>query len=162
MRERAYRLRRSRAFDVFAHLLEPQIVQINRNASHRRAAAAISSIMIVIGRDGLRRTEAFRRSRACFHRFDRAIAHRRGGHKRIEQMLRGVSDIIDGTIESCLVYLGRFRDSAQLSDELKRRSANLVVRRWWTEVMKCFDGSTHTRPSAIVDPRSTISRCRYF
>ena len=75
--------------------------------------------MIVIGGDGLRRTEAFRRSRACFHRFDRAIAWRCGGHKRIEQMLCGVSDIIDGTIESCLVYLGRFRDTAQLSYELK-------------------------------------------
>jgi hypothetical protein len=118
--------------------------------------------MIVIGRDGLRRTEAFRRSRACFHRFDRAIARRRGGRKRLEQMLCGVSDISDSTIESCLVYLGRFRDTAQLSDELKRRSANLVVRRWWTEVMKCFDGSAHIRPSAIADQRSTISRCKYF
>jgi len=55
------------------------------------------------GRDGLRRTEAFRRSRACFHRFDYAIARRHGGHKRIEQMMRGVSNIIDGAIESCLV-----------------------------------------------------------
>src|SRR5882724_849044 len=162
MRERAYRFRGARALDVFAHLLEPQMVRINRNASYGRATAAISSIMIVIGRDGLRRTEASRRSRACFHRFDRAIARRRDGHKRIEQMLCGVSDIIDGTIESCLVYLGRFRDSAQFSDELKRRSANLVVRRRWTKIMKCFDGSAHIRPSAIVDQRSTISRCRYF
>jgi hypothetical protein len=92
---------------------------------------------------GVNSTKAFRRSRACFHRFDYAIARRRGGHKRIEQMLRGVSDIIDGPIESCLVCLGRFRETAQLADELKRRSANLVVRRRWTEVMKCFDGSAH-------------------
>ena len=117
--------------------------------------AAMSSIMIMIGRDGLRRTEAFRRSRACFHRFGYAIARRRVGHERIEQMLRGVRDIIDGTIESCLVCLGRFRETAHFADELKRRSANLVVRRRWTEVMKCFDGSAHIRPSAIVDQRST-------
>ena len=104
---------------------------------------------------GVNSTKAFRRSRACFHRFDRAIARRRGGHKRIEQMLCRVNDIIDCTIESYLVCLGRFRETAQLADELKRRSANLVVRRGWTEVMKCFDGSAHIRPSAIVDQRST-------
>jgi hypothetical protein len=104
---------------------------------------------------GVNSTEAFRRSRASFHRFGYAIARRRVGHERIEQMLRGVRDIIDGTIESCLVCLGRFRETAQLADELKRRSANLVVRRRWTEVMKCFDGSAHIRPSAIVDQRST-------
>jgi hypothetical protein len=101
--------------------------------------------MIMIGRDGLRRTEPFRRSRAFFHRFNYAIARRHGGHKRIEQMLRGVSDIIDGTIESCLVCLGRFRETAQLPDELKRRSANFIRRRRWTEVMEFFDGSAHVR-----------------
>jgi hypothetical protein len=111
--------------------------------------------MIMIGPDGLRRTEAFRRSRARFHRFRYAITRPRVGHKRIEQMLCGVSDIIDGPIESCLVCLGRFRETAQLADELKRRRANLIVRRRWTEVMKCFDGSAHIRPSAIVDQRST-------
>jgi hypothetical protein len=100
--------------------------------------------MIMSARDGLRRTEAFRGSRACFHRFDYAIARRRGSHKRIEQVLRGVSDIIDRPVESCLVCLGRFRETAQLPDELKRRSANLVVRRGRTEVMKCFDGSAHS------------------
>ena len=73
-------------------------------------------------------------------------------------MFGGVSNIIDGTIESCLVCLGRFREPAQLADELKRRSANLVVRRRWTEVMKCFDGSAHIRPSAIVGQRSTQLR----
>jgi hypothetical protein len=99
--------------------------------------------MIMTGRDGLRRAEAFRGSRVCFHRFRCAIARRRIGHKRIEQMVCGVSDIIDGPIESCLVCLGRFRETAELADELKRRSTNLVVRRGWTEVMKGFDGSAH-------------------
>jgi hypothetical protein len=46
-------------------------------------------------------------------------------------MVCGVCDIIDGTIESCLVCVGRFRETAQFADELKRRSANLIVRRWW-------------------------------
>jgi hypothetical protein len=113
------------------------------------------SIMIMIARDDLRRTEAFRGSRACFHRFDCAIARRRSRHERIEQMLRGVSDIINGPIERCLVCLGRFRETAQFPDELKRRSANFIRRRRWTEVMKCFDGSAHVRPSAIVGQRST-------
>jgi hypothetical protein len=111
--------------------------------------------MIVTRCDRLRRTEAFRGSRACFHRFDCAIARRRVGHKRIEQMVCGVSDIIDGTIESCLVCLRRFRETAQFADELKRRSANLVVRRGWTKVMKCFDGSAHV--TTINNSRLTIN-----
>jgi hypothetical protein len=110
--------------------------------------------MIMTGRDGLRR-KAFRGSRVCFHRFGYAIARRRVGHERIEQMVRRVCDIIDGTIESCLVYLGRFCETAQLADELKRRSANLVVRRGWTEVMKCFDGSAHV--TTINNSRLTIN-----
>ena len=117
--------------------------------------AAIFSITIMAGRDDLRRTEAFRGSSACFHRFDCAIARRPVGHKRIEQMVCGVSDIIDGTIESCLVCLRRSREAAQFADELKRRSANLVVRRGWTEVMKCFDGSAHV--TTINNSRLTIN-----
>jgi hypothetical protein len=111
--------------------------------------------MIMTGRDDLRRTEAFRGSRACFHRFDYAIARRRVGHKGIEQMVCGVSDIIDGTIENSLVYLGRFCETAKFADELKRRSANLVIRRGWTEVMKCLDGSAHVR--IINNSRLTIN-----
>jgi hypothetical protein len=111
--------------------------------------------MIVTRRDGLGRTEAFRRSGACFQRFDCAIARRRVGHKRIEQMLCGVSNFIDCPIERCLVCLGRFREAAQLPDELKRRSANFIVRRGWTEVMKCFDGSAHVR--TINTSRPTIN-----
>jgi hypothetical protein len=111
--------------------------------------------MIMTGRDGLRRSEAFRGSRVCFHRFGCAIARRRIGHKRIEQMVCRVCNIIDGTIESCLVCLGRFRETAQLADELKRRSANLVIRCGWTEVMECFDGSAHV--TTINNSRLTIN-----
>jgi hypothetical protein len=101
--------------------------------------------MIMAGRDDLRRSEASRRSRAGFHRFDFTIARWHDGHKRIEQMFRGVSDIMDGTIESCLICLGRSREPTQLSDELKRRSANFIRRRRRTEVMKGFDGAAHVR-----------------
>jgi hypothetical protein len=111
--------------------------------------------MIMTGRDGLRRNEALRGSRVCFHRFGCAIAWPRVGYERIEQMLRGVCDIIDGTIESYFVRLRRFRETAQLADELKRRSANLVVRRGWIEVMKCFDGSAHV--TTINNSRLTIN-----
>jgi hypothetical protein len=111
--------------------------------------------MIMTIRDGVRRTEAFRGSRACFHRFDRTIARRRVGHKRIEQMLRGMSDVINGTIKSSFVYLRRFRETAQFADELKRRRANLIISRGWTEVMKCFDGSAHIR--TINTSRPTIN-----
>ena len=70
-------------------------------------------------------------------------------------MSSGVSDIIDGSIESCLVRLRGFRETAQLSDELKRRCANLLTRRRWTEVMKCLDGSAHVR--TISTSRPTIN-----
>ena len=113
--------------------------------------------MIMTDRDGVCRTEAFRGARACFHCLDCAIARRRVGHERIEQMLCGVSDIIDGPIEGRLVCLGRLRETAQLPDELKRRSANLVVRCRWTEVMKCLNGSAHVEMINNLEQRSTTS-----
>jgi hypothetical protein len=93
-----------------------QLIGRTRN---RQLIAAIFSIVIMTAGDCLRRTEAFRRSRTCFHRFDCTIAWRGVGHKRIEQMLRSMSDIINGTIEGCLVCLGRFCETAELADELK-------------------------------------------
>jgi hypothetical protein len=58
-------------------------------------------------------------------------------------MMRGMSDIIDSAIESCLICLGRFGETAQLPDELKRRCANFILSSGWNEVMKRFDGSAH-------------------
>ena len=58
-------------------------------------------------------------------------------------MLCGMSDIVDSAIECCLIYPGRFGETAQLPDELKRRCANFILSSGWTEVMKCFDGSAH-------------------
>jgi len=49
----------------------------------------------------------------------------------MEQMSRGMSDIIDSAIESCLVCLGRFGETTQLPNELKRGCANFILRRWW-------------------------------
>jgi len=70
-------------------------------------------------------------------------------------MLCGVSNIIHCPVEGYLVWLGRSSETAQLSDELKRRCSNLIRRGRWTEVMKCFDGSAHVR--TINDPRSAIN-----
>ena len=58
-------------------------------------------------------------------------------------MLCNVRDVFDRAIESCLICLGRFGETAQLPDELKRRCANFILCSGWTEVMKCFDGSAH-------------------
>jgi hypothetical protein len=66
-------------------------------------------------------------------------------------MMRGVSDLIDGMVESCLVCLGRFRETTQLPDELKRRSANLIRCRRWTEIVKGFDGSAHGTKERVKD-----------
>jgi len=46
-------------------------------------------------------------------------------------MVRGVRDLIDGVIERSLVGLRWFCKSGQFPDKLQRRSANLVIRRWW-------------------------------
>jgi hypothetical protein len=80
--------------------------------------------------------------------FIASTARSRGGElvtRESEQMLRGVSDIINSPIESCLVCLGRLRETTELPDELKRRSANFILCSGWTEVVKCFDGSAHVR-----------------
>src|SRR5512147_2683400 len=111
--------------------------------------------MTVTGRDSLHQTEAFRRTRACFRSLDGAIARRRGSDQGIEQMVCSMSDIIDSAVKSCLVCLGRFGETAQLANELKRGRANFILRRRRTEVMKCFDGSAHVK--TINTSRPTIN-----
>ncbi len=63
--------------------------------------------------------------------------------------------VIHRAIESFFVYLGRFGETAQLPNELKRRCANFILSRGWTEVVKCFDGSAHIR--TINTSRLTIN-----
>jgi hypothetical protein len=70
-------------------------------------------------------------------------------------MMRGMGHVIHRAIECCLICLGRFGETAQLPDELKRRCANFILSSGWTEVMKCFDGSAHVR--TINTSRSTIN-----
>ena len=114
------------------------------------------------GRDGLGCLISLRRSRFRLQRFRFAIPPRRIRHKRIEQMLRGVSDFIDGSIERGFIRVRRFRESAKFPDKLQRRCVNFVIRRWRLKIMQGLDASAHDRPSAIVDAGSTISQCRRF
>ena len=76
-------------------------------------------------------------------------------------MMRGMRNVIDRAIECVLVCFRRFGESAQLADELQRRRPNLVIRRRRTEVMKCFDGSTHEESltaDAVVSKVESITR----
>jgi hypothetical protein len=60
-------------------------------------------------------------------------------------MFGGVSDVVDRAIERFLVRLGRFTETAQLSNKLKRRRSDLVLRGRRKEVMQGFDVSTHRK-----------------
>jgi len=74
-----------------------------------------------------------------------------------------VRDFIYGAIKGVLIRVGRFRESGQLPNELKRRCANLVVCRRRTEVMKCFDGSAHEESltaDAVVSKVESIARMK--
>jgi hypothetical protein len=107
------------------------------------------------GRDGLGYLISLRRSRFRLQRFRFAIPRRRIGDQRFKKMMRGMGHVIHRAIESCLVCLGRFGETAQLPGELKRRSANFILSSGWTEVMECFDGSAHV--GTINTSRSTIN-----
>ena len=77
--------------------------------------------------------------------------------------MRDVRDFIYGSIEGVLIRAGRFRESGQFANELKRRCANLVVCRRRTEVMKCFDSSAHKEPltaDAVVSKVESITRMK--
>jgi hypothetical protein len=72
-------------------------------------------------------------------------------------MMGDMRNFVHRSIECLFVRLRRFGKTAQLSNKLERRRANFIIGRRRTEVMKCFDGSTHTRPSTILD-RDQLSR----
>jgi len=69
---------------------------------------------------GVNGTEAFRRSRPRFQSFRLTIAGRRVRNYRSEQMMRGMRNLIDRSIECVLVCFRRFGETAQLADELQR------------------------------------------
>src|SRR5262245_28880967 len=79
---------------------------------------------------------------ARFRRFDVAIAERGLRHDRIEQLPNGVRHLVHGTSERDLVGLRGARETAQLSDELQRGGADLIVCGRWREVMESLDAST--------------------
>jgi hypothetical protein len=58
-------------------------------------------------------------------------------------MMGDVRDLIYGAIEGVLIRVRRFRESAQLPNELKRRRANLVVRRRRRKIMQGLNVSAH-------------------
>jgi len=51
--------------------------------------------------------------------------------------------LIDRAIECFFVCVRWLCKSGKLPNKLKRRSANLVIRRWWRKIMQGLDGSTH-------------------
>ena len=51
-------------------------------------------------------------------------------------MLGGVSDVVDGAIECLFIRLGRFGETAQFSNKLKRGRADLIPRGRRQEVMQ--------------------------
>jgi hypothetical protein len=82
-------------------------------------------------------------SGARFHGFDFPVARRGVGHKGMEQVLGGVSDLVHGAIEGFFVRFGRLGEAAQFPNELKRRRADLVLGRGRRKVMQGSDVSTH-------------------
>ena len=58
-------------------------------------------------------------------------------------MARDVRDFIYGLIEGVLIRVGRFRESGQLPNELKRRRANLIIRRRRRKIMQGLNVSAH-------------------
>src|SRR2546423_5868497 len=87
--------------------------------------------------------EALGRSRSRFQRFRLAIARRRVRHQIVEEMMCDVGDFVDRAIEGVLIRVRRFRETAQLPNELKRRCANLVIRRGRRKIMQGLNVSAH-------------------
>src|SRR4051812_35300091 len=87
--------------------------------------------------------ETFRRPDARLLRFDLAIPGRRVANERLKQMLGGVGHVVHRAVERLLVRFRWFGEAAQLAHELKRRGANLVMRRRRQEVVKGLDVSAH-------------------
>jgi hypothetical protein len=58
-------------------------------------------------------------------------------------MMGNVRDFIYSAIEGVLIRVRRFRESGQLPNELKRRCANLVIRRRRFKIMQGLNVSTH-------------------
>jgi hypothetical protein len=82
-------------------------------------------------RDRVGCSVSFRRSRFRLQRFRFTIPRRRIGDQRFKKMMRGVGHLIHSAIKCFFVRARWLCKSGKLPDELKRGSANLVIRRWW-------------------------------
>jgi hypothetical protein len=74
-----------------------------------------------------------------------AIAGWCGRHESVQQLVRCRGYLFDGAVKSRLVGFRGPRKTAQLADELERRSSDLLVRRRRLEVVQCLDVTTHDR-----------------
>jgi hypothetical protein len=79
-----------------------------------------------------------------------AVLWWRGGLERTHQPHRCRGDIVDGGEERFFVCFGWFVESGDLSHELQRRRANLVIGNRRIEVEQSFDISAHRLHSFLL------------
>ena len=77
---------------------------------------------------------------------DLAIAGRRVGHERVEELMRGVRHLVHCPVEGGLVGFCRPREAAELADELQRGRTDLFVRGGRLEVVQSLDVAAHEKP----------------
>ena len=82
-----------------------------------------------------------KRSRA---RFFFTIARRGAGRERLNQPMRGCRDVVDRPVERRFICARRVIAPAQLSNELQRRRADLVVSGRRRKISEGLDVSAHT------------------
>src|SRR5262245_18185863 len=89
------------------------------------------------------RAEAREAARLRLGRLFLARAREGGGDQRANERARHRRHVVDGTLESFLVGLGRHREAAQLAHELQRGVADLELGGGWLEVEEGLDVSAH-------------------
>ena len=83
--------------------------------------------------------------RSCFRGFGFAVAMRSGGFQGMEQAYGGVSDLVNGGVESGFVGFGRMVEAGDFPDELQGSGAHLFRRNRRIEIEKRFDVAAHRR-----------------
>jgi hypothetical protein len=116
--------------------LNPQIVEIHRFSERSVVFCNLRRSTHLCGhnpsgRDGLGYPISLRRSRFRLQRFRFAIPRRRIGDQRFKKVMRDISHVIHRAIECFFVCARWLCKSGKLPNKLERRSANLVIRRWW-------------------------------
>src|SRR5438552_17977732 len=76
-------------------------------------------------------------------------------------MMGNVRHFVHSAIECLLIRVRRFRESAQLPNELKGRCANLVVRRRRCKIMQGLNVSAHEESLAADPPSATLRRDKF-